>query len=185
MEKSPLGHESVVTGVEPFPQVGVFLLFFPLFERQIEVRLAYGEVVVYPLHVHLAVIDGHEIDGRFGVMAGLAELHRTHLPLENDHCAVFHPCFHISRVGPPSSVGPAGSCVQTIEKGHLHGCVAEAAACEKSLAEIAAEIVFQACGEGLGHGFFVALPPVLPDVSAELVHDYAAVRGKGGAGERE
>ena len=134
-----------------FTQLRVLLLFFPFPAGQLEIRLAYGEIVGGPVRVYLALVHGYEIDGCLRVTARLAEPERTYLPLENDHCAVLYPCFHVLRVGTY-----AFDRLRLTEKGHLHGGVVLAVAGEKSFAKITVEIVFEQCGKVLGHGVFVA-----------------------------
>ena len=134
-----------------FTQLRVVLLFFPFPAGQLEIRLAYGEIVGGPVRIYFALVHRHEIDGCLRVTARLAEPERTYLPLENDHCAVLHPCFHVLRVGTY-----AFGRLRLAEKEHLHGSVVLAVTAEKSLAKIALEIVFEQCGKVLGHGVFIA-----------------------------
>ena len=126
-------------------------MFFPFPAGQLEIRLAYGKIIGGPVRVYLALVHRHEINGCLRVTARLAKPERTYLPLENDHCAVLHPCFHVLRVGTY-----AFGRLRLAEKRHLHGGVVLAVIGKKSLAEIAVEVVFEQCGKVLAHGVFVA-----------------------------
>ena len=126
-------------------------MFFPFPAGQFEIRFAYGKIIGGPVRVYLALVHRHEINGCLRVTARLAKPERTYLPLENDHCAVLHPCFHVLRVGTY-----AFGRLRLAEKRHLHGGVVLTVIGKKSLAEIAVEVVFEQCGEVLAHGIFVA-----------------------------
>ena len=178
METTPFGNKGIVSGVQLSTQSVILFLFFPLFDWQFKVCLAYREIVFCPICIDLTLVHRYKINGYLLIKTWFSVLDSTHLPLKQHHCAVFHPCFH------PVRVDSFAFCDlfhgYTPEKRHLHIFATLSFPHEKTFAEVSAKVKFQQCGEILWHGIFIALPLVFAYIFSVLVLYNAATCRKGG-----